>query len=70
MVEFFLAFDTSMNRDCLEVVTQSIHIIPSCLRTFDSMFTQMIVLQTNTGHSSSFIPAHIDDDDHVNAILT
>ena len=34
------------------------------------MFTQMIVLQNNTGDSSGSIPAHIDDDDHVNAILT
>ena len=39
VVEFLLAFDTSMNRDRFEVVTQVIHLIPSFLRIYDSMFT-------------------------------
>ena len=34
------------------------------------MFTQMILLQSNTGDSSGIIPTHVDKDDHVNAILT
>ena len=70
MIEFLLTFNTSMNREFFEVVRQAIHLIPSCLQICEYMFTQMILLQSNTEYSSGSIPAHIDEDNHVNAILT
>jgi hypothetical protein len=54
----------------MEVINQANKLIPSCLRICDTMFTQMIVLQTNSKDNSGSIPVHIENDDHVNAILT
>ena len=53
----------------LDHVLLSKQLIPPCLRICDTFFTQMILLG-KVGEKEGIIPIHVDEDDHITALLS
>ena len=60
---------TENSLSLLQCIEFSIKNIPSCLRIYDTFFTQMILIgDPNTDHGE--IPIHTDNDDYITALVS